>query len=387
MISNRLFHGNSNLVLLVMGALTLYMSHRTGFITILSLYCILIFCVVPVRRYIDGLGIWVIAFTITFTFIGVATGLINSLSTAIAYTIPLPFFYVLGRYIQHESQSNKVTLYIVAFVILFYSLEIYLSIFKNIVSTGSIINASRLFYFEGNESRKLTATLVGLAASLGFAGLPMFAILKGDKVIRLFYFLLFLSSLITTINLVNRTGLVVWVFSFMLPVLYFYKRSRFKLIIIFCICFILIGIMISTGIISQEVISAYSERNELDLQTGGGRLEKWSSALLHIFSSPFGWAENNGTTNMFVHNMWLDVAKVTGIIPFFILLVSTVKSIKTVVKLSKFQVNEVVACFISLNICFFLSCFVEPVYGGMHMFLYVMIWGMQNQYLQQISSL
>ena len=387
MKSNQLLYKNLNLLLIGVGAIALYMSHKTGLITILSIYIVLIWLIVPCRKYIDSLGKWILAYTMAYTLIGFGTGFINSISTAVAYALPLPFFYFSGHYIQDKSESDRFTLYIIAFSIAFYASEIYVSIFESIVSTGNLINVSRLFYLGGEESRNLAATQAGLTISLGFIGFPMFILLKKRRLICWFYFVLFISSLLTTIHLVNRTGIVVCIFSFVFPMLYYYKKHRTQLFFIFILLLAVISALYTTGIISHDIIEAYSARNDLNFQTAGGRTERWTYALHQLLTSPFGWAESNGTTIHFVHNMWLDVAKVTGIIPFILLLVSTVKSVKTLIRLSNYPQNVVIASFIALNACFFLSCFVEPVYGGMHIFLYVMIWGMQNQYLNQISAI
>jgi hypothetical protein len=140
-------------------------------------------------------------------------------------------------------------------------------------------------------------------------------------------------------------------------------------------------ILLKLGIFNNEVFDAYASRNEGDLSTGGGRTERWEYALQQLFLTPFGWAENSGKTDYFVHNMWLDIAKITGIIPFTLLLSCSISSFKILLRLLRIKRDLVVAVLLALNVCFFCSCFVEPVYGGLHFFLYVMLWGMQKQCL------
>lgn len=376
----------SNFILFCLFALLLFMGHRTGFITILSIFCILIVFMVPCRLYIDNLAGLLIAFTISFTIIGIASGFITSITTMIAYFIPSIFFYWLGCYIVDVIDCKTQLLCVILFILALYLYEIYFSIFLSVTSTGSIINTSRLFYFGGNEGRQLTATLVGLCASLGFVGLPISIIYKDNKIIRTLYFLLFLFSLITTIHLVNRTGLVVCVCTLVITLIYYHKFNLLKILSGVVICVLLYVLLTKLGVINHDVLDAYATRNEADLTTGGDRTGKWVDALQHLFTSPLGWAENNGTTELYVHNMWLDIAKVTGILPFILLVFCTISSLKSLFKLLTVRKDIVVALLLSLNVCFFLSCFVEPVYGGLHFFLYVMLWGIQKQYLKRFCN-
>lgn len=381
MLTPKIYRRPKDIILFSLFAVLLFIGHRTGFITILALFCMLVPFVVPITRYIDSLGVLLITFTICFIFIGVINGCVDSLSTAIAYYIPTIFFYCLGKYIIDKIDFKYQICSILIIIIALYSLELYTSIVGSILSTGSILNTSRLFYFGGDESRQLTATLVGLGASLGFIGLPMFIIYKDSKLVRLSFLILFLFSLIITIHLINRTGLVVCILSLLVTLIYYYRSNTAQLLFIIILSVIVYYILLKLGAINQEILDAYASRNEVDLVSGGGRFQKWVYALKQLFVSPFGWAENAGKTVDYVHNMWLDIAKVVGIIPFITLVCCTISSFKVLLKLMKAQKDIVVAMLLSLNVCFFISCFVEPVYGGLHFFLYVMLWGIQKQYL------
>ena len=369
-----------NIILFAFFALLLFMGHRTGFITVLTLFCFLITFIVPWYRYFDKLAILIISFTICFTLIGIASGFVSSVATAIAYFIPSIFFYFLGKYIVDIINHKSHLLWFIIVVVILYLFETYLTVIQTVISTGSILNTSRLFFFGGNEGRQLTATLVGLCASLGFIGLPISIIYKDSRIVQLLFMILFLLSLVTTVHLVNRTGLVICIFSLLFTLAYYYKSNISKIVFAVILCAILYAILVHFEVVTPEVLDAYAARNEADFTTGGNRTGKWAEAIHQLLISPLGWAENNGTTELYVHNMWLDIAKVTGILPFILLVLCTISSIKTLFVLLREKRDVVVAMLLSINICFFLSCFVEPVYGGLHFFLYVMIWGFQKQY-------
>lgn len=382
----RFFKQSTHILLFSFFALLLFMGHRTGSISLLSLFCVLVMFIVPLHRYIDSIAGLLVVFTIAFTTIGIATGFVASVPMAIAYFIPSIFFYCLGRYIVDIIDYREQLLWLLLIIIALYLFEIYISVFQTIASSGSIINTSRLFYFRGDEGRQLTATLVGLGVSLGFVGLPMSIIYKGSKLVRILYLFLFLCSLITTIHLVNRTGIFICICTLFATFLYYYRFSLSKILWGVIICTVLYLLLSKLGVISHDVFEAYAARNDADLVTGGDRTGRWTHAFQHLLTSPLGWAENNGTTEYYVHNMWLDIAKVTGLLPFILLLICTIVSFRTLFNLLTIRKEIVIALLLSLNICFFLSCFVEPVYGGLHFFLYVMIWGIQKQYLVRFCN-
>lgn len=381
MIKSKIIRQPKHIILFSLFALLLYMGHQTGFISILSIFCLLVLLIIPFSRYIDTLGFLLLAFTGCFTIMGLIGGFIGSVSAAIAYFIPSIFFYCYGRYIVDILDSKEQIFIVIVAVIVLYSCELYMSAIESVIATGSIVNTSRLFYIDGEETRKLTATLVGLGVSLGFIGLPMAILYKDKKIIRGIFVIVFLLSLVTTIHLVNRTGLVICVLTLVITLLYYYRTNIRQLLVALILSLAVYVLLQKLGIINQEVLDAYAARNEADVLTGGGRTERWGYALRQLFLAPFGWAENSGKTDMFVHNMWLDIAKLTGIIPFILLCLCSLSSFNVLGKLLRIKRDIIVAMLLSLNVCFFCSCFVEPLYGGLHFFLYVMLWGIQKQYL------
>ena len=112
--------------------------------------------------------------------------------------------------------------------------------------------------------------------------------------------------------------------------------------------------------IDTDILMAYEERN-FDIQTAGQRTMKWTHAFNSLMQYPFGWSENVMETQYYAHNMWLDIARVTGLMPFIALLVVTIKAVFIQFRLLKIQADPFVAVTTGLSACFFLSCFVEPV--------------------------
>jgi hypothetical protein len=163
-------------------------------------------------------------------------------------------------------------------------------------------------------------------------------------------------------------------------ILYYYRHKLSKLIpIILAIGFIVV--FYSSRLTDSEIISAYSERG-VDLYTAGNRMHLWKHAINNIITHPFGWQDSVE----YVHNMWLDIARVAGALPFITLVFLTISSFISLWRILRIKNSESSALFLGLYICFFLSLFVEPITGGTHLFLFVMIWGMQESYLYNSKS-
>ncbi len=133
------------------------------------------------------------------------------------------------------------------------------------------------------------------------------------------------------------------------------------------------------------VEAAYADRDAIEDDAGtlGQRTERWAMALSYLFRSPLGWWQNEPFR---AHNMWLDFARVTGLIPFFISIVFSLKSFRSVISIVKLRKNEVTAVIVSIYICFTMSCFMEPVYAGTHWYMYCLFVGLINRYCRILRS-
>ena len=213
-------------------------------------------------------------------------------------------------------------------------------------------------------------------------GLPLFLFIdKKNKLIRYSGFFCFVLSMISVVFLVNRTGIVVALNVLIVSTVY-YNRHRFAKIILYLVLFVIIYFLLTRcGILSQEILDAYTERN-VDLDSGGDRFWRWGDALGKIFSYPMGWAKTAGTFHSYVHNMWLDVARSAGVLPFLLLFALTIKSLSDMFTLLNQSGDDVALCFLILNVCILTTSMVEPVMEGapLYLYLYLMIIGMQRQY-------
>ena len=371
------FKAKERLLLLLL-LLILFCVHRTGMVTMLALWCVMFVVMIPFKYCNGRLLISLVLFTFLYGSIGVFTGFMT-VNKLVSLCLPMVLFYGLGKFVVSRIQQPIYLLLLLAILLAFYQFEIFITFLNNLFSEGFILNSSREFYLRGDYSRALSATLAGLNVSVSMVGLSAFIILRGRPKLRILYLLMFLIAISTTIYLLNRTGLVIAVLCTIVVLSYFYYNNRKALIIVLVSVGFIIFMAYNGWGIDTNILMAYEERN-FDIHTAGQRTMKWAEAFNLLMCHPFGWSENVLETQYYAHNMWLDIARVTGLMPFIALLVVTIKAAFIQFRLLKIHADPFVAVTTGLSACFFLSCFVEPVYGGLHLFLWVMLWGMQEQY-------
>lgn len=357
------------------------LNHRNGYITFIGLLSFFIFFEILLKRIcLDLISILLLVYSFLYLLFSHLNGIQYDISILVLYGLGPFLFYEYGVKATKiwEKENERLLFWLI--IIACYGIDIFSTIIRDIFETGEIINPSRIFNFKDSGEMMLSATQVGLSADIGMIGLPMFFILKKTK-IRYFYLILFLLSILTTVHLLNRTGLIISILCTLGVLCIYYRKKPIGIIKIVLLMLAILVILYCSGIVSQEVFGYYAERN-VDLSTMGSRTVRWKLAISNLFSHPYGWS--NGDV-YYVHNMWLDIARLSGLIPFGLLIFFTIRSFYKVFKLLKYTNDSVAYLMLGLNLCFFLSCFVEPIFGGTHLMLYAMLWGFEESIYNQIK--
>lgn len=347
------------------------------------------------KKYVNKEFIVLLFFSISYSLVLWAKGFLYFRVFMFCLFIAPIMFYSFGRYVVGRMRNPNL---IVAFLALFtflFSINLYVSTLIDIQKNGFIDffrEVSLIGYEVKNEANALAATLLGLVASLGLVGLSIFVYCSNNLNldVRCVFVVLFLFSLLTVVHLINRTGLVVFLLSFLGVTLYNIKRRFWKVLgiciwgILF-VCFIYFFDLINL----EEIVNAYSARelNGAKIGEAGGRIKRWTDAIAFLVENPYGY-HSLKTYVPYAHNMWLDVGRVAGFFVMVLLLLATILSSITLLKLLKQKDTFLSSIFLAYNIVFFLSCMVEPVIEGfpLYFFFYVMLWGMQREYLHVISD-
>ncbi len=332
----------------------------------------------------DRTALFILAFSVTYTLLGYIVGASVSHFESLSYLIAPITFYCIGRLVVKTSNSTDVTATFFLLVISFSSIVLW----RNNIIDGfqnGLVNIYRDVEIGGHA---LSATGQGLIASIGLSAIS-YVVAKADfKNIKTYLFLLCaLISLYCVIHLVNRTGLVVLAFTILTTMVY---KNRLNLKSFLLIVFLFIGIFYfldSIGLVNNEMLDAYEERNTGDRSsavTAGSRTEIWSQALSLLPVSPLGWY--NVPNVPYAHNLWLDIARCTGWIPFILFFIIMYRCLSTLYILYRIRDDWFIGFLVGLNGCFLLSSFVEPVIESSSTYFYMifLIWGVQQQYYYKV---
>ena len=378
----QLFKGNW--ILQIMYFIMLFVS-IWGYLTtyIVFVFCMLGLLCVPFKKYINKEASLLLLFSV-FYCLSLLLSEVESWFNFASYLLGPVIFYVYGNWIVGKLRTPQNIALFWSISILLFSFVLYISALQDISQKG-FVNITRSFPIWGmnTEHDFLSATLYGLVASLGLAGLPIFLYKNPlNRIAKYIFLLLFVLSLATVIHLVNRTGPVIAFVCLFVVTAYKFQKHAFKLLLAGLMIFVLVIGLLKLGIIDQAVFDAYSDRNEGvgEVGTAGGRLERWTAALQNLFKYPFGW-NLDAPEYGYAHNLWLDIARVSGIFPFIFFVVATVISYRKFFRLLKLKDQAIVPLLLGLNVCFLLSAMVEPVIEAvpLYFYLYLMLWGMQNQ--------
>ncbi len=356
---------------------------NAGSITLCSVFCILVLLSCK-QKILSKNSLLLLLYSLSFAFITLFKVGLNMANIAEILLPPLGFYLFGGMVVDYNvSKQSRLLLFLLLSTLCYGATSYYWSL-QDIIQTGSIISPIRILTMRDTE---FTATLVGTNVCLGLVGLSAFFVVK-DRIIKWGFLLAWLLSTLSIVHMVNRSGLVISIACLFVVFLAYYRGTKhFSTVIISILSVVLLYVFflnVSSDLQDlQSITEAYGER-ELDegseVLSGGGRTTKWVDALKEIPSHPFGWKTTGSADYIYVHNMWLDIAKDTGWIPFLLLVIITIRITKSIHRLLKKEKSPLIFVFLGLNVCLFLSAFVEPTVGGTFFACYCMIWGMQERY-------
>lgn len=352
-------------------------------VTRLNVYALIIFSIVsiaiiPIKKYWNNMSFMLLLFSIFYSLINIINGNNDSWANQISYIIAPVAFFRLGYYFMDIYNSNTEREKFFLFLCLFYLFPIFFITINNILSTGLINPSRQMLNDAGNAT--LSATLYGLMTSLGIGTIVALFIHSLNLKIRIAFILIALMSMMTVIHLVNRSGLVIFAVCLVLGII---LSSKNKLTILFLSTLIILaGVLFSVSnnnVINSEITNAYAAREAsgYSYETAGGRTELWVAALNEIFLHPFGWANAR-----YAHNMWLDIARVSGIIAFIPFLIVSIMYIHKLIYLfHKHNNRPYIKILISISISTLLASFIEPVIDASILFFSVlmMLWGIASK--------
>ena len=282
-----------------------------------------------------------------------------------------PLFYLLGKYFVQKTPSLKLLYQALLLVGFLYSFSALVSVLLNLLQGGFIQFDRSIAMFWGGNTR--TATL--MAAYLTFnMCIPAIVLTSKDRltqVQKIVCLVIFVLSLLCVFRLGSRTQLVIFLITLLTSILFVVPKQSIGQNVRLAVT-----LMLTVGLIylyvpldlDSEYLSVLGDRLQGNyagsIDSAGGRTEKWAKSLNNLFNKPLGWdVEEFGHS----HNLWLDVARINGLLPLLFLLIFTFRTwanTKKAIDLNKGEIsfNTLILSFtLAANLLFF----VEPVTEGL----------------------
>jgi hypothetical protein len=299
-------------------------------------------------------------------------------------------FYRIGKFIVSETTAKGLITTLIILVTS-YIVPLAFATIGSINETGEIVNVYRSLGAEGLEEDMLGATYYGLHASFGLAMISIIFLSTPKMFLHKIVALCCVSAaLLTTIHLVNRTGIIIFVICLFLSILYATRGRVAMRVKLLAICSVIIILVLRSidGTIAVDILDAYMSREEaaeFDVASGGGRIKLSLNIIQKMLANPLGLPQEE-----YAHNLWLDIFRVAGFLPVIPFLVATYMNYKNLFYSLKCCDKNVMLCLLGLNLCTFMSCMVEPIIEGsaLYFYLVMMLWGINSgviakQYLSQ----
>lgn len=319
---------------------------------------------------LDKLGVILVLFSLTYTLFYIINTDDRS-SIILAYTIAPITFYGIGKYFSTKYRSYNVYFFLFVFISLGYSILPAVSIFYQVIQNG----------FTGERDIRLLtrveksgATLLGSYFTMNMAAIGTIFVRNEKRLVKGIKFIslgAFIISLICVFRIASRTQLIIASTSIVVTVLYLmFKQSFSKNIrLLFMVAIILTVTLVNVSS-DSPFLNVLNQRNnsEESLMGANGRADLWAESLKNLTTKPFGWKMGGYASYIseYSHNLWLDVDRVAGIIPFIFLSLFTLLCIALIIKTLKIAPLQlyfnitVLVWFIGFMAVFF----VEPVIEG-----------------------
>lgn len=288
----------------------------------------------------------------------------------VVYAFVPGVLYLLGKYFADKLNNNTQKLFVLFLISgIIFSISSFLSIITDLLNNGfADVNRNLPNFWTGQI---IPATIMGSYFSVAMT-IPALLIpkIKGfPKIFKVFLLIYYVISVACILRIGSRTQLGISIITLSASLLFIVPKQSFKRNIFLIGLFVLSILYVLKTVsfdLNQDWLSAYANRMEdsNDFSSGGGRTVRWEKSLINLFEKPLGWDEDEFGH---AHNLWFDVLRIGGIIPFILLIIFTTKSYVVVLGALKKRVqnflfqNQILVYTIGFTSVFAL----EPILEGM----------------------
>lgn len=238
------------------------------------------------------------------------------------------------------------------------------SLFLDFYKYGFMGSGSRSIpYYYSNEIDISPTVMSGLLLS----GLSLLSLIFYGGKLKYKYFLISYAFILFLflIRLGSRTLFILFILIILFGYIYNFK-SKFLNIFLPVLSLLILIYFFSSN--TDFLLNYFNDRLEASDTAGassaGGRSERWINSFNTMFQQPFGWDIN---LHGYAHNMFLDVARVSGLYSAFLLFIWFIYSL-TIFYLNTYLLkNKFLKNILYCNIfIFFIIVFLEPILEGFY---------------------
>ncbi|MEL6919308.1 MAG: hypothetical protein AAFO99_16470, partial [Bacteroidota bacterium] len=297
-------------------------------------YLLFVVCVVLKKQNLyNGLDrdfLFLLLFSVTYTAFN-ALGDHKGFQFLVMQIIFPCFFYLLGKVLVVKGMTKKQIVTLLLAIGITYSLTSLISVWLNIIKGGFGQTSRNIAVFWSGESVLATGMAGSLRYNMLIPGVIVSFRNQLSKTFIVCLSLIYVLSLLGAFRLGSRTAIAITALTFVFALVsIFIQQSILKnLKIVFWLTAITVVIIKFFPLnLDLEFFSVLGQRLQdpyaSSSTSAGGRTELWEDAVSKLFTHPFGW-----TSKHYSHNLWLDAAKVSGLIPLVFLLIFNVMNLVT----------------------------------------------------------
>lgn len=345
------------------------------------------------RFQISLSSLFLMAFTASYVAISYWHGFI-SLSTGMVYIIMPISLYFVGEYVIKKEFHDKLAFYYTYLVLFSFFLFGIYSVGWTAYYGGfsdTFMNM-RVLYMPGSDVW-VNATNLGAYFTMGLSLLGYIVTCEkgnGPKAVKLVSLLVFVLAAVSMLWIGNRTGMVVAIGSFLAayyvtmfkishPISNKIKANFAIILIILTAIYIVQSNFFGLGEILLE--STLIKR----ISTEDPRPVAWYTAIKGLYEYPLGGRQASIALN-YVHNLWLDVGYVAGIIPFALLIAFSWLVVRNWLRLisSKTTPIGLKTFFTGVYVALLINFSFEPVFEGyfVHFTMFCFLAGVTRKYVR-----
>jgi hypothetical protein len=320
----------------------------------------------------NNIQLWcLIIFCFFYTVLQVHYDFID-IHTAATYLLYFIMLYIFGLVIVTKMKNERQMIYYLYAVIIGLSLFGIVAVIYSTQLYGTSAGLEvRVATIPWMKDVQLAGTGIGMYVCLGIS-LSGLLFIKTNVFIKALNALIVLLSLYASVSLANRTGLLIGLLSVILIYVAQTKlnsiRDNIKIAASFIFqCFVLF-VLFNMNCLNVKSFwqhsNAFNRFADMAL-SNDPRLMAWGEAFKGVFTNPLGGKQAHLSLG-YAHNLWLDVGYSTGFLPFIILIIFTLITLKCYVRLLHNEnISRYFKYLVTTMLCGFLLTFmVEPAIEG-----------------------